>query len=188
MTMIDEHQGKRLLGLARETIARKLEGLPDITEAVADPPFGEPAATFVTLKINGQLRGCIGNLEPAGTLWESVRTNALNAAFHDTRFMPLTAEELSEVEIDISILTEPEELDYTDSDELVNRLRPGVDGVILLHGRAGATFLPQVWDQVPTTELFLGHLCRKAGLADDCWKRQHPQILVYQVQSFAEEK
>lgn len=185
---IAETEAQKLLRLARTTIGARITKLPVDSEIPPEPLFSQKAATFVTLKIHGQLRGCIGTLEPSASLWESIRQNAENAAFHDSRFMPLTKDELDQVHIDISILTKPEFLEYLDGDDLVRKLRPGIDGVILRHGRAAATFLPQVWSQLPTAELFLGHLCRKAGLPESCWREDHPQIETYQVQCFAEEE
>lgn len=182
---LDSTQINKLLKLARQTITERLSGTP-VTAVADDPVFAEPAATFVTLKIAGQLRGCIGNLEPVASLWESVRRNALSAAFHDGRFRPLSPEELARVHIDISLLSRPQPLAYDDGDDLIAHLRPGVDGVVLRHGHLGATFLPQVWEQLPDPQLFLGHLCRKAGLTEDCWRQEHPQIAIYQVQYFGE--
>jgi len=147
----------------------------------------QQGAVFVTLKKRGRLRGCIGNLEPVGPLWQGVRDNALNAAFNDYRFPPLTAEEIDEVHIDISILGPPVPLDYADADDLLAKLQPGQDGVILRSGTARATFLPQVWQQLPNPEDFLDHLCRKAGLSDSAWRHSHPEIRIYRVQSFEEE-
>jgi len=185
---ITRSQAERLLRLARNTIEAELGkgGQPEVPPS--DPIYQEEVATFVTLKIDGQLRGCIGSLTPSGSLWENVRSNAVNAAFHDGRFRPLSEEELERVHIDISLLTRPEPLEYRDGDDLAARLRPGVDGVILRHGRAGATFLPQVWAQLPTPALFLGHLCRKAGLLENCWREDHPRIELYQVQHFEEQE
>lgn len=185
---ITEKQADRLLQLARESIRARLTRHAADIDMPRDPVFTMKAATFVTLKIRGQLRGCIGTLEPSAPLWESIRRNAENAAFHDTRFRPLTEDELRDVHLDISILTQPRELEYSDAQDLVDKLRPHVDGVILHHGRAGATFLPQVWEQLPTPELFLGHLCRKAGLSENFWREHSPEIKIYQVQCFAEEK
>ena len=90
------------------------------------------------------------------------------------------------MEIEVSILTDPQPLSYGDADDLLKKLRPGVDGVILRSGPAGATFLPQVWDQLPNKEDFLGRLCMKAGMAADSWRTLHPEILTYQVQHFSE--
>lgn len=185
---ITPEQGAVLLRLARESINNRL-GEGAATEPEKTEGFDRDGATFVTLKIHDKLRGCIGNIEPSGwNLWESVKRNAVNAAFYDSRFTPLTREELDQVHIDISILTEPAPLDYSDSNDLMAKLSPGKDGVILRHRGRGATFLPQVWEQLPTIELFLGHLCRKAGLADDCWLTEHPEIELYRVQSFGEKR
>jgi AmmeMemoRadiSam system protein A len=185
---VTKEQGKLLLKLARETIAERLGKRPEGKTTIVDPALQAECGTFVTLKIGGQLRGCIGNLEPAGSIVESIRRNALNAAFQDSRFPELTAEELAQVHIDISILTQPQPLAYRDGVDLVAKLRPGIDGVILRLGRCGATFLPQVWEQLPVAEEFLGHLCRKAGLSAIAWQDSHPEVETYQVQCFEEGK
>ncbi len=186
-SVLTKEQGKSLLQLARQTIAGRLG---TVTETVVskDSALDAEYGTFVTLKIKGTLRGCIGNLLPTGPVAESVKRNAVSAAFHDSRFSPLTAKELENVDIDISVLSQPQILEYRDGADLISRLRPGTDGVILKLDGAGATFLPQVWDQLPDPELFLGHLCRKAGLADTAWRDSHPEIEIYQVQAFEEEK
>ena len=181
-------QGKTLLRLARQTIASRL-GLGDMPKSQSeDPDLEERRAAFVTLRKQGQLRGCIGNLEPVGTLWQGVRDNALNAAFNDYRFAPVRAEEFDDLHIDISILGPSITLDYSDADDLLAKLHPGLDGVILTLGSARATFLPQVWQQLPHSEDFLGHLCRKAGLKDTAWRESHPVIRVYRVQCLEEER
>jgi len=186
-SVLTVEQGRSLLRLARQTIAVKL-GVETDVEAVNDPALDVEYGTFVTLKIGGNLRGCIGNLLPSGSVAEGVKRNAISAAFHDSRFSPLTAAEFDNVEIDISVLSQPQKLEYSDGADLISKLRPGIDGVILQLGRAGATFLPQVWDQLPAPELFLSHLCRKAGLVDSAWKNDHPKIEIYQVQCFEEEE
>jgi AmmeMemoRadiSam system protein A len=117
-----------------------------------------------------------------------IKRNAVNAAFHDPRFAPLKADELDQVGIEISILTEPQPLEYRGSKDLLTKLRPHVDGVILRKGKASATFLPQVWEQLPKPEHFLSHLCRKAGLSADTWEKTQLEISTYQVQYFEEEK
>jgi AmmeMemoRadiSam system protein A len=187
---VSKEQGRCLLQLAREAISEKLGEKPDKKRAeqgkVVDPALQAQCGTFVTLKIGGQLRGCIGNLEPVGSIVEGIQRNAINAAFYDSRFPELTAEELAQVHIDISILTRPQPLMYRDSEDLVAQLRPGVDGVILRLGRYGATFLPQVWEQLPQAEDFLSHLCRKAGLPATAWQDSRPEVEVYQVQCFEE--
>jgi AmmeMemoRadiSam system protein A len=185
---ITEEQGRLLLLLARETIGSRLGAVGESSpEAMHDPVFQRSCGTFITIKSGGNLRGCIGNLEGTGDdLVESVRRNALSAAFNDHRFSPLTPEEFPAVDLELSILTEPQRLDYPDPEALLNLLRPGVDGVILQAGKARATFLPQVWDQIPDPEQFLSHLSQKAGLDPAAWKTQSPEIYRYQVQSFKE--
>jgi AmmeMemoRadiSam system protein A len=136
----------------------------------------------------GELRGCIGHLTGIAEVRQSVRQNAVSAGFHDPRFPPLTAAELPAVAIEISILSEPQPLDYKDSQELIQRLRPGVDGVILSKRGASATFLPQVWEQLPKPETFLAHLCLKAGLPAKSWKAGGLEVSTYQVQSFEEQQ
>ena len=180
--------GSRLLALTRQKIGQRL-GLVDAVEQpdLADKALDQSLATFVTLKIDGQLRGCIGNLEPVDSLLESVTHNGLHAAFHDHRFSPLKPEEFNRISIDISILSSPEPLDYKDGDDLLARLQPGVDGIILKLGKARATFLPQVWEQLPQPHAFMEHLCLKAGLDRSAWRDQHPDIFIYQVQSFKED-
>ena len=189
LNRLTEGQGSLLLQLAREIIAEKLGKKPAGSKGDGvEPALQAECGTFVTLKIGGQLRGCMGNLEPVGSIYDSVRRNALNAAFHDPRFPELTAEELAQVHIDISILSRPQPLVYRDGPDLVARLRPGIDGVILRQGRHGATFLPQVWEQLPMAEDFLTHLCRKAGLPGTAWLDLHPDVETYQVQCFEEGK
>ncbi len=180
-------QGRVLLEHARRIIALQLGRGESPASAARYPVFQQQGATFVTLKKKGQLRGCIGNLEPVGTIWKGIRANALNAAFHDYRFAPLQLEELDEIHIDISLLTPAVPLVYADDRDLLEKLRPGHDGVILNQGTSRATFLPQVWQQLPRPEDFLGQLCRKAGLHETAWRDMHPEIRIYQVQCFAEE-
>jgi AmmeMemoRadiSam system protein A len=179
-------QGRFLLRVARLTIGNNL-GRNEKIPVLKDAALRKESGTFVTLKLAGQLRGCIGNLEPAGSVYDGIQRNAVNAAFNDYRFTPLTSEELERVHIDVSILSPASPLAYRDGQDLIRQLRPGIDGVILRYGAAAATFLPQVWEQLPQPEDFLGHLCRKAGLPERTWRDSHPEILVYQVQCFAEE-
>lgn len=187
---VTEEQGRFLLRLARETIAGKLSAAVNGKQKgngdKGDPALNRRGGTFVTLKIGGQLRGCIGNLEPVCSIYEGVRSNALNAAFHDYRFPKLTIEELARVCIEISILSQPQPFPYRDGADLAAGLRPGIDGVILRLGHHSATFLPQVWEQLPRAEDFLTHLCQKAGLSPGAWMDSHPEVATYQVQHFEE--
>jgi AmmeMemoRadiSam system protein A len=187
---LNEEQGQILLKLARQTIEEKLEkrSIKVDPDSLMDSALKEKRGTFVTLTINNQLRGCIGNLDATYSILDGIERNAINAAFHDPRFPPLKDDELNRVDIEVSILTEPQPLEYQDSKDLLSKLRVNVDGVILRKGSASATFLPQVWEQLPQSEKFLSHLCTKAGLPSDEWKKGNLDILTYQVQCFEEEK
>ena len=191
MKQISKEQGKVLLNLARQTISSKLGQKVTLSDSLADAlkdnDFKAHCGTFVTLKIDGQLRGCIGNLSSSETIVEGVKRNAENAAFHDYRFSPLKAKELANVEIEVSVLTEPKPLEFKDGDDLLSKLRVNVDGVIIRRGSASATFLPQVWEQLPKPDEFLSHLCSKAGLPANSWKKPGLEVLTYQVQYFEEE-
>jgi len=187
-----EAQGQVLVKLARRAIMDKLGGRAaapapaDLLAALGDDHFQLPCGTFVTLKIKGQLRGCIGNLTATETVLDGVKRNAVNAALHDPRFSPLSQDELDRTQIEVSVLSEPRPLAYRDGQDLINKLRVHVDGVIIRKGHAGATFLPQVWEQLPKPEDFLTHLCKKAGLPSDAWKNSDLDVLIYQVQYFEE--
>ena len=186
---LNGEQGSYLLSVARTTIEERLYRRKAARGAATDLPalFHERRGTFVTLTIGGKLRGCIGHIVPQESLIEGIRENALNAAFRDPRFRPLTADEWEGVRIEISILTEPKPLSYSDGNDLLAKLRPGTDGLIIRKGRRQATFLPQVWDQLPKKEDFLAHLCYKAGLAGDEWEKGGLEVSTYQVQAFEEE-
>jgi len=185
---LTEEQGRYLLKEARTTIQSALLGEKPLNGTDADLPsvFHQRRGTFVTLTIGGNLRGCIGHIIPQESLLEGIRENAINAAFKDPRFRPLDREEWQRVHIEISILTDPKPLSYSDGDDLLKQLRPGIDGVIIKKGYRQATFLPQVWDQLPRKEEFLTHLCLKAGLNDNEWKKGHLEVSTYQVQAFEE--
>ena len=185
-----QHQGDILIKLARQTISEKLGRFSEEVDpdSLKDKDFQAHRGTFVTLTIDGQLRGCIGSLEASESILEGIKRNAINAAFRDPRFSDLDAKELDKIDIEVSILTDPQALEYRDSQDLLAKLRPHVDGVILRKGAASATFLPQVWEQLPQTEKFLSHLCLKAGLSADAWKTSRLEIMTYQVQYFEEEK
>jgi len=188
--LFSDEKGIVLLELARETIAARLGILrenPDQLESrLTDTDFQSPRGTFVTLKINDRLRGCIGNLNPDKPVAEGIRANAINAAFHDPRFAPLTREEFDRVRIEVSLLSEPVPLEYNGGDDLLAKLVPNVDGLIIRKGAYGATFLPQVWEQLPDKKQFLRHLCMKAGLSADEWQKGDLHVLTYRVQYFEE--
>jgi len=185
---LTQEEGKELLAVARGTIKQALLDRKEGSESDANLPkvFREPRGTFVTLTIKGNLRGCIGHIIPQESLIEGIRVNAINAAFRDPRFPPLTKGEWENVKIEISILTEPKPLSYSDVDDLLKKLRPGIDGVIIKKGYRQATFLPQVWEQLPDKTDFLSHLCQKAGLDGDAWSKAELEVSTYQVQAFEE--
>ena len=186
-------QGNVLLDHARRTITEKLgreidlETAASLEKKLQDNCYDKKSGTFVTLTLDGQLRGCIGNMNTTLNLRDGVRQNALSAAFHDPRFSPLTEAELDKVHIEISILTDPRPLDYNGGDDLVQKLRPNVDGVIISKGHKRATFLPQVWKQLPRPDDFLSRLCLKAGLPAGTWQAEALDVQTYQVISFEEE-
>lgn len=193
-TQLTPEQGRLLLQLARQTLMEKF-GRAQAADRQApqpaqldDPALQRASGIFVTLKMDDNLRGCIGTLTGQAPLAREVRTYALHAAFEDPRFKPLTAPELDRVLIEVSVLTEPQPLDYTDADDLVAKLRPEVDGVILRKGYHSATFLPQVWEQLPRPDAFLTHLCLKAGLDGQAWRKSKLEVETYQVQYFEESR
>ncbi|MBL8450634.1 MAG: AmmeMemoRadiSam system protein A [Dechloromonas sp.] len=175
--------GPLLLALARGAIAARL-GTP--ATPVADSPFlREPGASFVTLTCEGALRGCIGSLEAHRPLADDVRENALAAAFRDPRFAPLSAREWPAVRIEVSLLGPREPLAVSSEREAIAALAPGVDGVVLTAGTQRATFLPQVWEQLPDPAEFLARLRSKAGLGAAAWSADW-QLERYRVQKWKE--
>ncbi len=178
-------QKQLLCTIARQVLEQKLGKREQILQ-VDDPVLQEKRATFVTLKKQGALRGCIGELEATMSILASVQSNAKNAAFRDLRFSPLTEDELADIDISISILSPLQPLAYGESAELCSLLRPNKDGVLLQKGRKSATFLPQVWEQLPQVEQFLSHLCLKAGLSATSWQHDNLDVFVYEVDCFGE--
>lgn len=159
--------GNTLLRLARNAITSRF-GLPQATTTDC-PELHSPGAVFVTLTRNGQLRGCIGSLEAWRPLGEDVRENAIAAAFRDPRFKPLCAEELPATRIEVSLLRPPEAVTFNSEVDALAQLRPNIDGLILSAGQHRATFLPQVWEQLPEPSAFLARLKEKAGLSANYW-------------------
>lgn len=177
-----------LLRLAREALengVRRRELFP-LDLSTLTPLLRDPGASFVTLTAHGHLRGCIGTLQPYQPLAEDVREHAIAAALDDPRFPPVTPAELPDLHIEISRLTLPQTLHYTDAEDLLARLRPGIDGVILRDGPRRATFLPQVWEQLPEKEQFLRHLCQKMNTPANTWRNKHLEVQTYQVEEFHE--
>ncbi len=177
-----------LLRLAREAMEHGVKGerLPPLDQASLTPSLREEGSSFVTLTERGQLRGCIGSLEPYQSLVEDVREHAVAAALQDPRFPPVEPAELNGIQIEVSRLTRPVPLEYKDADDLLAKLCPHTDGVILRDGFHRATFLPQVWDKIPDREEFLANLCYKMGAKPDLWRRKHLEVLTYKVEEFHE--
>jgi AmmeMemoRadiSam system protein A len=183
---LDEKQ--TLLKLARQALELGVRGekLPPPDREALSSRLRADGASFVTLTVDGDLRGCIGTLEAYQPLAEDVREHAVAAALDDYRFPPVQVAELNGIQLEVSRLTAPVPLEYARPAELVTKLRPQVDGVILRDGSRRATFLPQVWEKIPNAEDFLDNLCHKMGAAPDLWRRKHLEVLTYQVEEFHE--
>lgn len=143
-------------------------------------------ASFVTLTQNGNLRGCIGSIIAHRSLFDDIYHNAIAAGFGDPRFDPIERSELSGLTIEVSILTAPEPIIYTDFDDLLEKIEPHKDGLIIKRGIYQGTFLPQVWEQLPTKKEFLEHLAYKAG-ANTSIYAQNPEIYRYRVEAISDD-
>lgn len=175
---------KVIRSLAKQAILDGLNKTQSIdTKALLEkyPPLAQQRATFVTLNLDGRLRGCIGSLVAHRTLLDDLIHNAQSAAFEDPRFYPLSPEEFKKVVIEISLLSPPEPLLYDSIEDLKSKVSVGIDGIILQKEGKKATFLPQVWEQLPTFEHFFSQLCQKAGLGAHCLEH-HPDIWRYRVE------
>lgn len=151
------------------------------------PVLNENGAVFVTINTepNEQLRGCIGSLQAYRPLYKDIISNAQAAALRDPRFLPLAVEELKHIKIEVSILSEPKVLDYDDIEDLKSKIVPFQDGIVLKHNGKNATYLPQVWEQLPQFNDFFSSLCLKANLAKGCLS-EHPEISTYTVEKYKE--
>ncbi len=170
------------LAKAAITVALGMDSSFDLEEAIKKhPQLKHNAAVFVTLTTgsDNRLRGCIGTLSAYRPLYEDIIANAKSAALRDPRFNPLTADEWKRVKVEVSILTEPKVLDYTSIENLKSKIEPQIDGVVLEYNGYRATYLPQVWEQLPRFDDFFVSLCTKAGLNKNCLE-QHPDIKTYQ--------
>jgi AmmeMemoRadiSam system protein A len=178
-----------LLQLAREAVECGVTGriLPILDQNSLSPNLIEYGSSFVTLTIHTELRGCIGSLEAHQPLVDDVREHAIAAALQDPRFPPVQPAELGSIHLEISRLTTPQALEYSSSDDLIKKLKPHVDGVILQNGHRRATFLPQVWEKLPDPVQFLEHLCQKMGMDASAWRHIPMQVFVYQAEDFGEE-
>lgn len=190
ISSISEEEGEFLLKLARKSIEYYLIYRSILPIDERDIPFDNlkrKGASFVTIETKyGSLRGCIGSIIPYRPLYEDVIHNAVSAAVSDPRFPPLTLKELPNVKIKVSVLTYPQPLIYKDWKDLLEKLKPFEDGVIIKYKNHSATFLPDVWEDIPEKELFLSHLCLKAGLPPDFWKTGLSEVYTYKTILFSE--
>jgi AmmeMemoRadiSam system protein A len=182
--MIDEI----VLRVAKSAILSRLDSSYSFDKKAVEDKYlflKDKGASFVTLKYDASLRGCIGSIIAHRTLLEDIINNAISAAFKDPRFEPISKEELSHLNLEISILTPPEILEYDDYEDLLKKVTPFKDGLILNYGSYQGTFLPQVWDELNSPDLFLEHLSYKAG-ANPSVYAYHPAIYRYRVEAIEE--
>lgn len=172
-----------LIGLARSSMERYVrngELLDEQTElARAFPVLAANRACFVTLTVRGALRGCIGSLEPRRPLLDDVRLNAISAAVQDSRFSPVGERELAEIEVEISVLDVPKLLVGVAPDQLIAYLEKTKPGLILEYLGRRSTFLPSVWEALPSPQDFLSRLCRKQGSPPTCWRDPRASMSTY---------
>jgi AmmeMemoRadiSam system protein A len=174
---------KELLSLSRNTLTKCLQGEKVKPSEEIIKKYSSKQACFVTLTKKGELRGCIGGLYPRQELWKDIVENSINAGFRDPRFSPLREGELKNIKIEISILSIPKKLEFKTPEELLKKINSN-HGIILQKRMSSATFLPQVWEQLPDKIEFLEHLSIKAGLSKDAWKTA--DIWVYLVEKINE--
>jgi AmmeMemoRadiSam system protein A len=176
-----------LLQIAARSISHGLEQGTPLAVHASDYPQGlqRQRACFVTLLSGGELRGCIGHLEAQQPIIEDVAENAFAAAFRDPRFPPLASHEQDRLEVHISVLTPAEAIAFDSEQGLISKIRPGVDGLILVDGPHKGTFLPSVWESLPDTLSFLSHLKQKAGLPVSHWS-ETLQVYRYETESFSD--
>jgi AmmeMemoRadiSam system protein A len=188
MTLTSQEQ-RTLLTLAREAVTRAAhrQDPPVVNLDTVSENLRRDGASFVTLTKGGDLRGCIGSLEARRPLALDVRANAIAAALQDPRFPAVRPEELEALKIEVSVLSTPQPLSYDNANDLIAKLRPGVDGVIIKRGWNRATFLPQVWEKLPDPDQFLQRLCLKAYLPADAYRSTDLDVYTYQVTKFEEE-
>ncbi|PIS32050.1 AmmeMemoRadiSam system protein A [Candidatus Peregrinibacteria bacterium CG08_land_8_20_14_0_20_41_10] len=189
-TIFNQKEKEFLLKLAREALKEYLETgkIRQVQKSKVEySRLLEERGCFVTLnRWDGDLRGCIGHILPVQPLYQDVIENALAAGTRDPRFAPVSLDELAGLKIEISVLSIPQELKYKDMTDLLKKLKPGRDGVIVEKGWRQATFLPQVWEVLPDKEEFLRHLCLKAGLPGTTWQEGGLKVKIYRAEVFNE--
>lgn len=179
---------KQLLELARQSLQHAATSgrPPDLDLAGFPPKLRETKGCFVTLTRGARLRGCVGHLFPKTSLLQAVVDNTQSAALRDHRFPPVTSDEVASLAIEISVLTEPKPLEFSSPDDLLARLQPGRDGVVLRVRSSTATYLPQVWEKLPDKTAFLNSLSEKAGCPASAWREPGTTVLIYRVEAFQE--
>lgn len=181
-----------LLNLARIEIAKVVKlswtGYKKVVVPEPSPEVKVAKGTFVTLTIDDNLRGCIGQITPKESIEKTIKQNAISAAFYDPRFPQLTSEEFNSISVEISILSVPEKLVYDGAQDLLKKIQQNVQGLIIRLGGHSATFLPQVWEEIKTKEEFLMHLCLKAALSPDEWEKGKLEVYTYTVEHFNEQE
>jgi len=177
--IFSDNEKQELLAYSRRVLENKIKNNEESEDDCPDSNYMQSAGVFVTLKKNGELRGCIGYIEPVESLWDAIRINTIAAATGDPRFEPVSGDEVDEVKIEISVLTKPVSCQFEE-------ITIGQDGVVLEQGRRKATYLPQVWEDLPEKERFFGTLCEKAGLGADCWKEPSTKFYRYGAIVFGE--
>ncbi len=169
-----------LCEIARKTLEASLEGKEFQPNEKTKKKFSEKKACFVTLSINDELRGCVGCLETNQELWKNIQENAISAAFNDYRFLPIKKKEIKGIKIEVSVLSRPKLINHKDEKDLLIKINNKM-GIILKGNPGSATFLPQVWEQLPDKTEFFEHLSLKAGLNKDAWKNPKTEFWCYGV-------
>ncbi len=175
---LNNEEKRFLLNLSKETIDAFVNGknLSLFNKSELSEALISDGASFVTLKLNGNLRGCIGSVIPTRPLYVDVMQNSINASSKDPRFNPLTKTEVEKIKISISVLSKNIEIQYSNLNDLFSKIVPFEDGLILENGKYSGLFLPSVWEELPDTSLFLSNLCLKSGFNPSSW---HNNIRVY---------
>lgn len=183
---LNSEEQQFLITLARQTLNSYLRDQKKPEPALTSPRLKKVQGCFVTLNKNNNLRGCIGHILPQEELYKCVIDNAVAAAIHDSRFKPVTYDELNDITLDISVLSVPAQLSFATPQDLLDKLVPLKHGVVLNYLGRSSTFLPQVWEQIPNKEEFLSELCRKQGSPPLCWQDKNLQVSTYTAQVFSE--
>lgn len=178
--MIKDDDKKTLLALARDIIYKRIPDTSNLTDELK-----KPCGVFVTLKYNNKLRGCIGFIDAIMPLYKGVMQCAWDAAYKDTRFLPVREDELDGLKIEISILSPLVRLDYTLAADLLEKLEIRL-GVVIKKGAHKAVFLPQVWESFSTKDDFLDELCKKAGLIQDIWREGDLEVFTFTVEKISD--